>query len=79
MTQWFERDEPVSFLDLRDSLLRELDVLVGAIRVSVGLATNFADVYRFICFMQRFVDRTVDEVDRLQLVFDHPRVLRHSA
>ena len=79
MKQWFESDQPVSFLDLRDSLYRDLDVLVGAIRVSVGLATNFADVYRFACFMQRFVDRTVDEVDRLQLVFDHPRVLRHSA
>ncbi len=29
----------------------------GALRVSVGLATNFADVYRFMQFAQTFVDR----------------------
>ena len=32
------------------------------IRISVGVATNFADVYRFMCFLQGFVDRTVDEI-----------------
>jgi molybdenum cofactor sulfurtransferase len=29
----------------------------GAVRISVGLATNFADVYRFMQFAQTFVDR----------------------
>ncbi len=29
----------------------------GALRVSVGLATNFADVYRFMQFAQTFIDR----------------------
>ena len=29
----------------------------GALRVSVGLATNFADVYRFLQFVQTFVNR----------------------
>ncbi len=29
----------------------------GALRISVGLATNFADVYRFMQFAQTFVDR----------------------
>lgn len=62
MAGWFERDEPVSYLDLRNSIYRDHDVLVGAIRVSVGLATTFADVYRFACFVQRFVDRTADDV-----------------
>ena len=37
-------------------------MLVAAIRISVGVATNFADVYRFMCFLQGFVDRTVDEI-----------------
>jgi molybdenum cofactor sulfurtransferase len=32
----------------------------GAVRVSLGLATNFADVYRFMAFATRFCDR--DEV-----------------
>ena len=39
----------------------------AAIRISVGVATNFADVYRFMCFLQGFVDRTVDEIGRLEL------------
>lgn len=29
----------------------------GALRVSVGLATNFADIYRFMQFAQTFIDR----------------------
>jgi selenocysteine lyase/cysteine desulfurase len=29
----------------------------GALRVSVGLATNFADVYRWMQFARTFVDR----------------------
>ena len=36
MQRWFERDEPVSFLELRERLLAEHDLLVAAIRVSVG-------------------------------------------
>ena len=36
----------------------------AAIRISVGVATNFADVYRFMCFLQGFVDRTVDDIGR---------------
>jgi molybdenum cofactor sulfurtransferase len=79
MTRWFEGDEPVSFLDLRSSMYRDHDVLVGAIRVSVGLATSFADVYRFACFMQRFTDRTVDDVSREQFSFSRARVVRDSA
>ena len=30
----------------------------GAVRVSLGLATNFADVYRFMRFATEFLDVT---------------------
>ena len=30
----------------------------GAVRVSLGLATNFADVYRFMSFAAEFLDVT---------------------
>lgn len=33
----------------------------GAVRVSLGLATTFADVYRFVEFAQTFVDEVPDE------------------
>jgi selenocysteine lyase/cysteine desulfurase len=29
----------------------------GAVRISLGLASNFADVYRFMQFAETFVDR----------------------
>ena len=79
MRRWFEDDEPMSFSDLRDQLRTEYDVLVAAIRISVGVATTFGDVYRFLCFLQSFVDRTVDEIGHLELQSDHCRVVRDSA
>jgi len=29
----------------------------GAVRVSLGIASTFADVYRFVAFARAFVDR----------------------
>jgi hypothetical protein len=42
--------------------------VVAAVRVSVGVATNFADVYRVMCFLDGLVDRTVDEIARADFV-----------
>jgi molybdenum cofactor sulfurtransferase len=67
---WFECDEPMSFLDLRDRLSAQHGPFVGATRVSVGLATNFTDVYRFMCFIQQLVDRTVTEIGRTDFMID---------
>ncbi|MET0144108.1 MAG: aminotransferase class V-fold PLP-dependent enzyme [Ilumatobacteraceae bacterium] len=79
MTQWFGRDEAVSFLELRDRLLADYDLLVSAIRISVGVASNFADVFRFMCFVQGFVDRTVAEIGAVEFVSDNCRIVRDSA
>jgi selenocysteine lyase/cysteine desulfurase len=64
LARWFAPGERRSFPELRAQLHREHGILVGAVRVSVGLATNFADVFRFLCFLQGFVDRSVDELAR---------------
>lgn len=37
-----------------------VDVKDGAVRVSLGIASNFADVYRFMEFAESFVDRPVE-------------------
>jgi selenocysteine lyase/cysteine desulfurase len=66
LAAWFDRDEPVTFDELQDGLRREHDVQVGAVRVSLGAASSFADVYRFMGFVVRFVDRTVGDVQRLR-------------
>ena len=79
MRRWFGRGEAVSFLELRERLLADDGLLVAAIRVSVGLATSFADVYRLLCFMQGFVDRTVTEIGQVEFVSDNCRIVRDSA
>jgi selenocysteine lyase/cysteine desulfurase len=58
----FGRPEPVTHPELRDRLLSDHGRSVSAIRVSVGVATNFADVFAFICFLRRFVGRSADEI-----------------
>jgi molybdenum cofactor sulfurtransferase len=68
MKKWFGRDLPMEFAELRDALVRESDRVVSAIRVSVGVATNFADVFRFLCFLHDFVDRRGDEIGRTSFV-----------
>ncbi|MHB8627996.1 MAG: aminotransferase class V-fold PLP-dependent enzyme [Aggregatilineales bacterium] len=32
----------------------------GAVRVSLGIASNFADVYQFVAFARTFLDRSID-------------------
>ena len=79
MRKWFGRTEPLSFDELRDGLLAEHDRYVGAVRVSVGVASDFRDVYRFTSFMQRFVDRSAHEIDGHAAVADGARVEREAA
>jgi selenocysteine lyase/cysteine desulfurase len=64
MRKWFGRDEPMSYLDLRDRIRDEHGTLPSSIRCSVGVATNFADVYGFLCFLHGFVDRSVAEINQ---------------
>jgi selenocysteine lyase/cysteine desulfurase len=66
MGRWFGRAEPVSYLEFRDQIWLELGRFPSAIRVSAGVATNFADVYRFVCFLARFLDQSVAEIDRAE-------------
>jgi selenocysteine lyase/cysteine desulfurase len=75
MGGWFGRTEPVSYLEFRDRIRQELGRFPSAIRVSLGLATNFADVYRFVCFLARFRDRSVAEIGGVDFAaaFNHPR------
>jgi selenocysteine lyase/cysteine desulfurase len=68
IAKWFGHAEPMSYDELRERLLEEHGLVAGAIRVSLGVATNFADVYRFVSFLEGFVDRTVDEVDQAEFM-----------
>ena len=80
MVKWFGRGRGrCRSSTCASELLAENDLLVAAVRISVGVATNFADVYRFMCFVQGFVDRTVDEIGGVEFVSDNCRIVRDSA
>ena len=63
LRKWFGHNSPVPYEQFRDQVHLEQGRFPSAIRVSLGVATNFADAYLFLCFLQRFVDRTVAEID----------------
>jgi selenocysteine lyase/cysteine desulfurase len=53
----FKREERMTFEEFIRVMHGKAIDAVGAVRISVGLATNFADVYRFLQFAETFVDR----------------------
>lgn len=53
----FKRPERMTFEQFITAMHGKGEDTVGAIRVSVGLATNFADIYRFWQFARSFCDR----------------------
>ena len=62
MREFFKDERGLSFLELRDEMEKRFGKSVSAVRVSVGIASNFADVYHFLSFARGFLDRTVEEV-----------------
>jgi hypothetical protein len=52
---------------------------IGAIRVSLGLATNFSDVYHFIQFAVRFRDQTTLSIGPVTFDIDRLPSRRRSA
>lgn len=56
-------ESPLSFEDLAGQLLNNGDTdVVGAVRISVGIVSNFADVYRMVEFAKLFVDEYSDGI-----------------
>lgn len=50
----------VTFEQYVEAMTRQTGA-AGAVRISVGLATTFSDIYRFMNFAETFIDREVDE------------------
>jgi molybdenum cofactor sulfurtransferase len=53
----FGKDERMTFEDFITVMSGKVEEAVGAVRVSVGIATNFADLFTFMQFAETFVDR----------------------
>jgi selenocysteine lyase/cysteine desulfurase len=68
LCRWFGRHQLVSYLEFRDEIRRRHNQFPSAIRVSFGVASNFADAYRLEVFLRDFVDRSVTEIGERVLV-----------
>ncbi len=62
MTTCFTNDHRMSFSQFLTCLHDVDGKSAGAIRISVGLVSNFADVYRFVEFARTFLDRPADTI-----------------
>lgn len=76
---FFADDQPLAFDELRTQLRNEYGKEVGALRISVGLASNFADAFRFMDFARAFLDRTADDVGTIDVVAGQVGWMRDSS
>ncbi len=77
--EYFRDEEGMSFQELRARVRSEHGKEIGAVRISVGLASNFADAFRLAWFMRGFLDRTAAEVGTAEFDADVDTLLRDSA
>ncbi|MDX9955331.1 MAG: aminotransferase class V-fold PLP-dependent enzyme [Anaerolineae bacterium] len=59
MAEFFKYDHGLSFEELRQLMQARYGKSINAVRISVGLASNFADVQRFLDFAQGLIDQSV--------------------
>jgi molybdenum cofactor sulfurtransferase len=70
MAQAFNRLEPMSFEYFVDWARQEYDRNPSTIRISVGIATIFKDIYRFMRFLSAFVDKPCEAIEQVEV--EHP-------
>ena len=58
MKGFFVDDDGMNFSELVDVINKAQGVDVSAVRISVGIASNFSDVYRFMQFAAGFRDQS---------------------
>ncbi len=57
LAECFHKEERMTFESFITAMSGKVKDAVGAVRISVGVATNFADVYRLLRFAEGFLDR----------------------
>ena len=76
---FFQDESGLTFQELRERVREAYGLEIGAARISVGIATNFADVHRFARFLDGFRDRTVEQVGAATAPAGGHAALRDSA
>ena len=60
MKSFFVDEGGMNFSELVEVINKAQGVDVSAVRISVGLASNFSDIYRFTQFAASFRDQSAD-------------------
>jgi molybdenum cofactor sulfurtransferase len=79
MAQAFNRQEPMSFDNFFDWARQEYGRNPSTIRISVGIASNFKDVYRFMNFLASFIDKPEAAIQSIQVEYPIYNLMRDSA
>jgi molybdenum cofactor sulfurtransferase len=79
MAQAFNQPTGMTFDDFYEWARAEHNRNPSTIRISVGLATNFADVYAFMQFLESFVDKPEAEIQEVEVEYTVYSTVRDSA
>ena len=79
MAQVFTQATPMSFEHFFEWASRTHGRSPSTLRISLGLASNFADVYRFMGFLHSLLDRSAGEINALPAPTSTHSTLRDSA
>ena len=79
MAECFKSDTPVSYMELYERLQEIGDKTASTIRISLGIVSNFADVYRFMHFAEKFRDRRADDYGEIRPMSVHASMIRDSS
>jgi molybdenum cofactor sulfurtransferase len=79
MAQAFNQPTGMSFDDFYEWARNEHNRNPSTIRISVGLATNFADVYAFMQFLESFIDKSEAEIQDVEVEYTIYSTIRDSA
>ena len=62
MAKAFESEDRMTFEQFLSVIERQDGKSAGAVRVSLGLVTTFADVFRFVAFAQGLLDKRAEQL-----------------
>lgn len=67
MATVFQSSTAIAFDELFDMCSTEYDKYPSSIRISVGIASNFADVFAFMTFLESFRNRPAGEINAIPI------------
>jgi len=79
MQAFFKDARGLSYHALRAAMYERFGKSINTVRISVGIATNFEDIYRFMHFAQGFMNKTLQEIGDVESHQDHATGARDSA